>query len=399
VTTTLEPSRLRPTDVVRVAMSGLLARRLRALLSALGVSIGIASLVGVLGLSESSRSELLDRLSALGTNLLTVQAGTGFGLGDATLPGTSVAMVERIATVERTSSITRLPLSVYRNDLIPEGETGGISVYGTDPGMLATLGGSMAEGSFLGGAATELPAAVLGSVAAGRLGIGRLDEPISIRIGGRWVPVVGIMEPLPVQSALDRAVFIGDAAARDYFDADAAPTLLGVRVRDDQVTGTRDLLPATVNPENPEEVEVSRPSDVLEAQAAAESAFSSLFLGLGAVALLVGGIGIANVMVIGVMERRGEIGLRRAMGATEGHIRSQFLTEALILSLLGGAVGVLVGAAVTAGYATVQGWRVIIPAVAVWGGIVAALVIGAVAGLYPAIRAARLPPTEALRSE
>lgn len=399
MTTTLEPSRLRLSDVLRVGASGLLTRRLRALLSALGVSIGIASLVGVLGLSESSRSELLDQLSALGTNLLTVQAGTGFGVGDATLPETSVAMVGRIGTVEQASSITQLPVSVYRNDLIPEGETGGIAVYGTDPGMLATLGGSMAEGSFIEGAAVEFPAAVLGSVAAQRLGIDHLGEPISVWLGGRWVPVIGIMDPLPIQGGLDRSVFVGEDAARHYFDAESAPTLLGVRVQEDWVTDTRDLLPATINPENPEEVEVSRPSDVLEAQAAAESAFSSLFLGLGAVALIVGGIGIANVMVIGVMERKGEIGLRRAIGATRGHIRNQFLTEALILSLLGGIVGVLIGAGVTAGYATVQGWRIIVPMVAVWGGIVAALLIGAVAGMYPAIRAARMSPTEALRSE
>jgi putative ABC transport system permease protein len=153
-----------------------------------------------------------------------------------------------------------------------------------------------------------------------------------------------------------------------------------------------------VDPENPEEVEVSRPSDALEAQAAAETAFSNLFLGLGAVALLVGGIGIANVMVIAVIERKGEIGLRRAIGATRAHIRRQFLTESLVLAGIGGLVGVLLGAGVTAGYALSRGWQVVVPPIALGGGFAAAVLVGAVAGLYPAMRAARLSPTEALRS-
>jgi putative ABC transport system permease protein len=240
---------------------------------------------------------------------------------------------------------------------------------------------------------------VLGAVAAERLGIEEVGTGTLIWMADTWVEVIGILDPFALAPDLDRSVFISLQVAIDYFDSDGIPTALYLRVDPDWVNQTRDLLPATVDPENPEEVEVTRPSDVLEAEAAAESAFSGLFLGLGAVALLVGGIGIANVMVIGVIERRGEIGLRRAIGATRSHIRRQFFTEALILSTIGGLAGVAIGSAVTAGYSNIQGWRVVIPGIALGGGVLAALLIGAGAGIYPAMRAARMSPTEALRAE
>ena len=383
---------------MRVGLRSLAARKLRSVLSALGIAIGIASLVGVLGLSESSKSALLDQISALGTNLLTIEAGTGFGAGDAALPETALKRVGRVATVEAASAVYFIDAGAYRNELVPSDLTGGIQVFGTDPDLVDTLNGELAHGSFLTEATRSYPAAVLGSVAAERLGVRNLDQPVLIYVGGHWIEVQGILEPFALAADLDRAVLIGDAAAERYYDVELAPSRMYVRVDQQYLDETRDLLGPTVDPENPEEVEISRPSDLLEAQAAAESSFTGLFLGLGAVALIVGGIGIANVMVMGVVERRGEIGLRRAIGATRAHIRRQFLTEALTLALLGGASGVLLGVAVTYGYSTVQGWRVIVPLAALLGGIAASLAIGAVAGLYPAVRAARVSPTEALRS-
>lgn len=393
------PSRLRLGDVGRVGVSGLRSRRLRSSLSALGISIGIASLVGVLGLSESSKSDLLDQLSALGTNLLVVQAGSGFGFGDAALPETARGMVDRVGTVEQVAATVPVAGAVYRSDLMPEGQTGGMTIVATDSSLLETLNLGMADGVFLGGASNEYPAVVLGAVAAERLGIDEVVTGTLIWMADTWVEVIGILDPFALAPDLDRSVFISLQVAIDYFDSDGIPTALYLRVDPDWVNQTRNLLPATVDPENPEEVEVTRPSDVLEAEAAAETAFSGLFLGLGAVALLVGGIGIANVMVIGVIERRGEIGLRRAIGATRAHIRRQFFTESLILSTIGGLAGVAIGSAVTAGYSTLQGWRIIIPTVALAGGLVAAILIGACAGIYPAMRAARMSPTEALRAE
>lgn len=397
-TAPVAPSRLRMSELVRVALGALAARKLRSFLSALGIAIGIASLVSVLGLSDSSKSALLDQIGALGTNLLTVEAGTGFGAGDSALPETAVASVSRVATVEATAAVYSVDAAVYRNDLVPEDQTGGIRVMGTDPGLLETLNGGMAHGSFLTEGTRQYPVAVVGSVAAERLGIRDLDPAVMLHIGGRWVEVLGVLEPFALAAELDRAVLIGDLAAEGYFDAELVPTVVYVRVDERYIDETRDVLAGTIDPENPEEVEISRPSDLLEAQSAAESSFTGLFLGLGAVALLVGGIGVANVMVIGVIERRSEIGLRRAIGATRAHIRRQFLIEALTLASLGGTAGVLLGVAVTYVYATAQAWRVIIPPVALVGGLSAAVAIGVVAGLYPAIRAARVSPTEALRS-
>lgn len=396
--TELIPSRLHAGDVLRTSSVGLLTRKMRAALSALGIMIGIASMVAVLGLSESSKSDLLAQLDRLGTNLLTVQAGTGIGLGNAQLPEEAVGMIERIGPVDEVSSVSEIDANVYRTDYIPSGQSRGISVKSVDNDLLATMQGSLAEGRFFDEASSEYPTVVLGSVAAERLGIVDLDGNPLVWLGEQWFAVIGILEPLDLSADLDRTAMIGKGTAETYFDSENIPSIIYVRTTPELVDDVMGVLGATTNPENPDQVEVSRPTDALEAREAAESAFTSLFLGLGAVALLVGGIGIANVMVISVLERRAEIGLRRALGATKRHITIQFLSEALLLAVIGGIGGVLLGSAVTAGYAAIRGWGILIPEVALIGGFAAALLIGAIAGLYPALRAARLSPTEALRT-
>lgn len=397
--TALQPSRLRMGDVLRVGSIGLRTRRLRTALSTVGVAIGIAAMVGVLGLSASSREDLQRQIRALGTNLLQVEAGQGFGRGTGTLPTTAVAMTSRIGPVTAVSSLTTVDATVRRTDLVSEGITGGISVFATDTGLLDTLHATLADGVWLNDATSTYPTTVLGSTAARQLGVRDVADGQRVYIGGQWFAVVGILDPVGAASGLDRAALVGMTAAQTWLADDTlSPGTVYVRTTDDGLDAVRNVLPATINSETPEEVEVSRPSDVLAAQEAANTAFTSLFLGLGAVALLVGGIGIANVMVIAVIERRSEIGLRRALGATRAHIRRQFLTEALLLAFAGGVAGVVIGAVVTAVYARIKGWTVVVPPVAVVGGLAAAVVIGAVAGLYPATRAARLAPTEALRS-
>ena len=390
-------SRLRPGDVWRVGFSGPRARKSRTALSALGVSIGIAALVGVLGLSESSKSALLDDIARLGTNLLTIEAGGGFGAGDSALPDTAPVMIDRIPTVSASSAAWAVEADVYRSEQIPEGETGGLQVVAAEDDLVSTLNGSVADGVYLDEVPGDYPVAVLGSVAAERLGVTDLDRDTYVQIGDDQVQVVGILDEFPLAADLDRSVFLPVDAATTSYDLEDSPAVIYARVDGGDIDDTREVVPGTADPENPEEVTVRRPADALEAQAAADDALTTLFLGLGAVALLVGGIGIANVMVIAVIERRGEIGLRRALGATRAHIRRQFLTEAVILSALGGVVGLVIGVGVTYAYAAPQGWRVIIPTEAAAGGFAAALVSGAVAGLYPARRAARLAPTEALR--
>jgi putative ABC transport system permease protein len=396
VSGTLAPSRLLPADVLRVGASGLRARRLRAALSALGVAIGIASMVAVLGVSESSKADLLAALDRLGTNLLEVAPGQTFGGDEAALPEQAPAMVRHLASVEQASATELLDATVRRTDYIDEAETGGIAVLAADTGLARTLGARVQRGAFLNAATADYPAVVLGSVAAERLGIAR--PGVNVWLGERWFTVVGILAPVTLEPDLDSAALVGFDVAERLLGAARSPTTIYVRADDEQVVETRDLLAATANPQHPEEVEVSRPSDALAAEAAAKSAFTALFLGLGAVALLVGGVGIANVMVISVLERRSEIGLRRALGATRRHISAQFLTESLLLAMLGGVAGAALGAAVTATYAFSRGWPAVVPPLALGGALAAALAIGAVAGLYPAMRAARLPPTEALRS-
>ncbi len=394
----IAPSRLRLGDVFSVGSSGLRTRKMRTALSALGVTIGIAAMVGVLGLSESSRADLRNQIEALGTNLLTVSPGQGFGAGDGVLPEEAVAKISRIGPVEQVADVVELDVSVLRNDLVNQNQTGGITVAATDLDLLTTLNGSVAEGAWLNDASAEFTNVVLGSVSAERLGITEVDMGAQVFLGNEWFTVVGVLDPFPLAADLDRSALVGKGVATSLFEADLNPSIIYLRTPSESLDDVRGVLSATVDPAEPEEVSVSRPSDILEAEAAADSAFTSLFLGLGAVALLVGGIGIANVMVIAVIERRNEIGLRRALGATRAHIRRQFLTEALLLSTLGGIAGVALGAGVTAGYANFQDWEVVIPPEAAVGGFAAAVVIGAVAGLYPAMRAARLAPTEALRA-
>ena len=398
-TKSLPPSRIHLSDLVRTATVGIRSRKMRAGLSAIGIMIGIASIVGILGLSESSKSELLARLDRLGTNLLAVEPDGGFGRGDGNLPADAASMISRITPVQATSMVSFVEgVNVYKNDLIPEGKTGGISVQAVDSKLLNVLAGSLADGVWFDDAKSGFPTVVLGSVAAERLGVREVTGVQPLWLGEQWFIVIGVLTTFELAPDLDRAALVGHRAAETYLDHENLPTRVVVRVDPRKVDQVMTVLAATANPEFPEEVVVDRPSEALEAAEAAEDTLTTLFVGLGSIALIVGGVGIANVMVISVIERRGEIGLRRALGASRRHIASQFLGEALLLALMGGVGGVIVGITATAVYANVKGWSLIVPPIAMIGGLGAALLIGGVAGLYPATRAARLSPTEALRT-
>lgn len=392
----LKPPRLGLRDIIRVSSIGIRTRRLRAALSALGIAIGVAAIVGVLGLSASSQAGLLAEIDRLGTNLLTVTTGQNMVGQTVALPTAAPDRIRRIAPVTDVESVGAVDGAVYKNPFVPKVNTNSIAVRAATPGLPEAVGTTVTHGRFLNAATVQGPVAVLGSAAARRLGFDHVVPGSRIRVGQHWFYVAGILDPATLAPEIDSSVLIGFPAARKYLGFDGHPTTIYLRTYPDRVEDVHGVLARTANPAHPDYVGVSRPSDVLVARAKAKSALSSLFLGLGAISLLVGTIGVANIMIISVLERRSEIGLRRALGATRGHIRMQFFNEAILLSLIGGGVGVAAGAGTTAVYATVKGWEVVVPTVAWTGGFAAALVIGAAAGLLPALRAARLSPTEAL---
>ena len=393
------PARLRPGDLAGLASVGLRTRKLRAALSALGIAIGVAAIVAVLGLARSSQALLINEINALGTNLLTVTYGQDFAGATAELPDAAPGMIGQlpgVTAVQYTGTVSNA--RAYRSPLIPSIDTNALTVAASSLGLPAVVGTLVAQGSYLNAATAREPVAVLGTEAAQLMGIDRIWPGERIYVGGMWFYLVGILNPAALAPQIDTSVLIGFPAAERYLGLDGHPSEIYVRTVNTPAatTAVDNLLGAQANPENPNEAVVSQPSAALTAQADAVGAFDTLFLGLGAVALLVGAVGVANIMIISVLERRQEIGLRRALGATKGQIRTQFLAEAILLALAGGATGDIVGAVATAIYAHAKGWPIVIPPEAWAGGLGAALFIGAIAGLLPAIRAARLSPTQAL---
>jgi putative ABC transport system permease protein len=405
-------ARLRPADLAALASIGLRTRKLRAGLSGLGIAIGVAAIVAVLGLAASSRAVLLNEIQALGTNLLTVSNGQTLTGNTAELPVAAPGMIARLPGVTHVQDTGTVDgMNAYRSLLIPAVETNALTVAAASLGLPAVVGTSVAQGRYLNAATAREPVVVLGAQAAQLLGIDRIRPGERIWLcasatcpaSGLWFYVTGILNPIPATYApeINSAVLVGFPAAGHYLGLDGHPSEIYVRTTPGNpavTTRVDSLLSYQAWPGNPSYVTVSQPSAALTAQADAKGALDTLFLGLGAVALLVGAIGVANIMIISVLERRSEIGLRRALGATRAQIRAQFLSEAILLSLAGGAAGIILGAAATAAYARSHGEPAVIPAQAWAGGLAAALLIGALAGLLPAIRAARLSPTEALWS-
>jgi putative ABC transport system permease protein len=387
-------------DLIDLGLIGLRTRPARATLSALGIAIGIATMIVVTGIPASSQAALLDELSALGTNTLQATA-----LPDqnppAQLPSSAIGMVRRIGSVTAVSAVANTHSLVRRNDRTDPADGSGLTVLAAQPDLLSVLNAHLSSGAWLSAATARFPAVVLGSVAATRLGITSLvagGAAPQVVIGDRRFTVVGVLAATPLSPDIDRSVLIGWTSAQTELRFDGHPTVIYLQCDESQIEAVRGVLAATIAPEHPGQVVVTRPSDALAAKRATENSFSALFLALAAVALVIGGIGVANTMVVSVLERRSEIGLRRALGATRGQIRAQFLTESIVLAVIGGVIGTALGLLTTIGYAMWQGWPLVVPADAAAGGIGAAIPLGVIAGVYPSLRAARMTPTQALQS-
>jgi putative ABC transport system permease protein len=395
------PVRLSFGDLFGLGMLGLSTRKMRAVLSALGIALGVATMVVVTGIPASSQKALMDELTALGTNMLRAQPSAREE-NPVLLPEASVGMAERIGPVTAAAAVANTHTRVRRSDLLDPAYSSDITVLASSLGLLETVNGHIQSGRFLTDATEEFPVVVLGYVAAGRLGIDRINEDgdkPAVYVGDRWFTVAGVLGPMPLAPDIERSVLVGWQAARKELRFDGHPTVVYVKAHEESIEEVRRVLPATLYSEIPGLVQVSRPSEALAAKRATQNSYAALFLGLAGVALLVGGVGVANTMVISVLERRREIGLRRALGATRGQIRGQFLTEAVLLSSLGGVAGTALGMLGTVAYAALQRWPTVIPVTAVTGGVLAAVAVGVIAGLYPSIRAARLTPTQALSTQ
>ena len=393
----MNKNKLRTRDLFFVAVYGVKARKGRAALTSIGIGIGIAAIVAVSGIAASGSADLLSTLESLGTNLVKASPQAGFFGTQEELPEGVIGMVERIGPVEEVTSTTQTDLLVRRSNFISEFEGGGISTIVTGSELLNVIGGNLSEGRFIKDGLSDLPVTVLGNVTAKRLGITNLSKPTKILIDDEWFGVIGIVEELKIHPDLDRSVFIGYGAAKKLFDIDKEPTTIYLRANPTFIEDVVEVIAPSMNPENPDQVEVSRPSDALEAQQAVEASFTNLLLGLGSVALLVGGVAIANVMVMSVLERRMEIGVRRSIGATRREIRYQFLLESILLSGIGGMVGVVLGSLITLAYTNYTNIVFSIPVWQIFGAVLLALLIGAISGVYPAIKASKIQPAEAVR--
>lgn len=390
-------TRIGARDFIALGAVGLRARPARAALSAIGIAVGVAALVSVFGVSDTSRAHLLAEIDRLGTDVLEIEPGQRINGERSVLPDEAPAMLRRLDRVHAVAAVSGLDATVRRTDLVGEHITGGITVLAAEPSLLAASRTTLRAGRFIDHELARLPVVVLGDAAARRLGIDALTPSSMVWLGEQWFTVIGILDANPIASDIDRSAIIGTAVARQSFYNDVTPTTIYVRTTPDEIEHVRALAAAAANPTSPSEIVVLRPTDALIARAAAKSTLNTLLLVLGAVTVVVGGIGIANIMIIAVLERRSEIGLRRVVGATAGHITAQFLLEACSLGLAGGTLGAVAGTAMTAAYGFARGGLPSLGVVPVLGGVVVATTVAGFAGIYPALRASRMTPAEALR--
>ena len=387
-------------DLMGVAWSGLRARKIRTLLIMLGPIIGVAAMVSAVGLTESAKGALQAQLSQLGTNLIIAQAGGSFGSQTPTFPSDAVQRVENVSTVTGASATTNLSgvIALPIKGASTYYQAFPVPVRAADTNLPTVLGVPMISGRWLDGADTQLhtQSVVLGEGIAQQYGY-LPGETRTIALNGTNFGVVGVLAPVPLDPQLDNAAFVTQWSAKNIFHTNGQPNQIYVRSIPGSTQATAAAIPTAINLGGPTQTSTQIPSDVLQAAAQADKTLQQVALLAGLLALTVGGIGIANVMSISVIQRSPEIGIRRAVGHSRSKIGFQFLLESLFVGVLGGFLGAILGIGIVYAVSAVAGWVTVIDyaQIPIWMGL--ALIVSITAGLYPSIKAARLEPLETLR--
>ena len=387
-------------DLVGVAWTGLTARKVRTLLIMLGPIVGVAAMVGAVGLTESAKGDLKAKLGKLGTNLIIAQAGGTFGSQNPTFPADAVQRAKALSTVTSAAATTNLSsvIAVPTEGSSDFYQSFPVPVRAADTDLPSVLAVPMVDGRWLNSSDSKLHtvSAVLGAGIAKQYAYLR-GESRTIRLNDTNFGVVGVLAPVALDPDLDNAVFITQWAAKHYFATDGKPNQLYIRSTNGTTQATADAIPTAINLGGPEQVSTKVPSDVLQAASQADKTLQQTALFAGLLALAVGGLGIANVMSISVIQRSSEIGIRRVVGHSRSKIGSQFLLESLFVGVLGGILGAALGIGIVYLVSAFANWVVVINyhKIPIW--MTLALIVSVGAGLYPSIKAARLEPLETLR--
>ena len=399
-------SRFRLQDLFAEALAGLFTRPGRSLLTALGAVLGIAALVATLGVADTAGNQIVatfDELSATSV-VLTTEGGFSGANRRLSLPWDSEQRLTRLNGVVAAGSMAEVGLgddlvrSVPIND--PLGQTEfQISMIAASPGIYPASRGRLATGRWydLGHSEREDRVTVLGAGAARRLNVTRVDQQPVVFVGDVSFVVLGILARVERQPELLNALIVPEGTARKLYNLES-PTTIQIRTE----VGAAPLIaaqgPIAVSPDDPSIIRVQAPPEPDDLREDVQQNVNALFLILGGVSLLVGGIGIANVTLVSVLERVGEIGLRRALGAGRRHIAYQFLLESTGVGLFGGAVGASLGVLTVVAVSAARTWTPVLNPLIPVGAPLLGAVVGLLAGLYPALRASLLEPVESLRA-
>jgi putative ABC transport system permease protein len=400
-------------DLIRVALSRLGTGKLRTVLTMLGVIIGVASVVALVSVAQGATKGISDRLQALGTNLLTVNPGFSRTVGTVTrgsFGGATTLTLDDASAISTLSGVATIAPELTTNKLIIAGtqnETG--RVVGTTPGYISVFAYSMWTGSFLNDASVEsdLRVAVIGATTADNLGLTASSvNNTTLYIGGLPFELIGIMQPKGGSTTQDDIVLIPVSTAHELFVGSNSVSAIGVSATSQdnistvsaEITALLDQRHGIASTANAD-FSITTQAQLLGTVSSVSDVLTFLLAGIASISLLVGGIGIMNIMLVSVRERTREIGIRKAIGARGRDILSQFLVEALALSLAGGLIGIGVGVAASLGIGMYAGWGFVFNPFTVVVALGFSLIVGIVFGVWPASQAASLDPVVALRYE